>query len=758
MGRLIDYFNHKYPYSDFHELNADWLISEIKELIEVMDNFIHIESITFADPITWNITTQYSKNTVVIDYQGNAYLSKEAVPAGTQLNNSSYWLEIFNFTDYTRTANQNLTVNIETNTTRATAAYQIDDWLIWNDILYKVVADINNDDLLEVDNNIEHFTVEDFCRTWQDYMVRTILQYKNDIDASEAAYRAQLAGDIAATTSNLQSQLNLAIAGVTVDSEVINARVGEDGITYSTLGDAIRTQFANINDWLRMIKIDYTNTGFITASGEPLTNNPDYKYTNLIPVAAKSKIAIRGAWTGNSSLAYAFYSGNSFYQFISGQSNITSDVFNISIPNNAKYVAFCSRTSQGEQPEAYVLNYEVTADLAKSNSNDITKLQKVLSAPLISGHYINASGVEVVSADYSTTDFYLCKNLKSFDILDFFAGSSSLAYAFYDGNYNFISGLNNLSGDVSVNVIPSNAVFVKFGTKNDTTRPSVILHYGSDLTEDITGASILIFGDSITDCCNLTIDSNNCTSAYTWKNPSNSYVNAGGVTIPYSMWPKILKESQNCGEIRNYARSGASYKTTSRTPGEERQNLQYQIDVALNDVDNPNGVFTVNHFNPDIIIFALGINDGDPSDNYNQAMSATVYDSDSISISVDSTIAALNDNNSIASARKAFLRIKKAFPNAQLYCVLPGQTASSDRVNANMNIELRKMANRYGCIIIDEAFTSGIVRDFNKYENLGVYLKDGLHPNPTGQNCLSRMIIASIKSHYISFKTPGFNS
>lgn len=37
MGRLIEYFNHKYPYTDFHELNADWLISAYKELIENVD-------------------------------------------------------------------------------------------------------------------------------------------------------------------------------------------------------------------------------------------------------------------------------------------------------------------------------------------------------------------------------------------------------------------------------------------------------------------------------------------------------------------------------------------------------------------------------------------------------------------------------------------------------------------------------------------------------------------------------------------------
>lgn len=37
MGRLLEFFSHKYPYSDFHELNADWLISAYNELIVEVD-------------------------------------------------------------------------------------------------------------------------------------------------------------------------------------------------------------------------------------------------------------------------------------------------------------------------------------------------------------------------------------------------------------------------------------------------------------------------------------------------------------------------------------------------------------------------------------------------------------------------------------------------------------------------------------------------------------------------------------------------
>lgn len=38
MGRLLDMFVHKYNYTDFHELNLDWLILATKELLKEVDS------------------------------------------------------------------------------------------------------------------------------------------------------------------------------------------------------------------------------------------------------------------------------------------------------------------------------------------------------------------------------------------------------------------------------------------------------------------------------------------------------------------------------------------------------------------------------------------------------------------------------------------------------------------------------------------------------------------------------------------------
>ena len=236
----------EYPYRNIEDLNLDYLQARVRNLEKIVEQFVALESVTFADPIQWNITTQYAKNTVVLDSQGDAFISIKPVPTGVYLNNGEYWLEIFNFMDYVKSFNANLTFNIEEDTNRATIAYSVGDWLLLDDVLYKVLVAIPADGLFEIGVNIEHFTVEDFIKAWINYANGLIVQYKNDIDASELAYRNQLAGDIANTTASLQAQLDAAIAGVTVDSEVINARIGADGVTYATLGDAIRTQISNL--------------------------------------------------------------------------------------------------------------------------------------------------------------------------------------------------------------------------------------------------------------------------------------------------------------------------------------------------------------------------------------------------------------------------------------------------------------------------------------------------------------------------------
>ena len=87
-------FFDKYPYNSAHELNLDWVISEIKKLRNDFDEFALVNSLKYEGE--WDITKPYSAFSVV-DYGGFGYLSLQPTPPGTQLNNTDYWLMIVDF-------------------------------------------------------------------------------------------------------------------------------------------------------------------------------------------------------------------------------------------------------------------------------------------------------------------------------------------------------------------------------------------------------------------------------------------------------------------------------------------------------------------------------------------------------------------------------------------------------------------------------------------------------------------------------------
>lgn len=87
-----------YPYTNFHEMNDDWVIKTLREFGQRLDEFVDANSLTYADPIEYDPDAIYAANTVVI-YNNAAYVSKHAIPAGMLPTNAEYWLLIFPFGD-----------------------------------------------------------------------------------------------------------------------------------------------------------------------------------------------------------------------------------------------------------------------------------------------------------------------------------------------------------------------------------------------------------------------------------------------------------------------------------------------------------------------------------------------------------------------------------------------------------------------------------------------------------------------------------
>ena len=121
---------HRAPYTNFHDLNLDWIIEVLNEFNTKLSDFVSLATIKYADPIQWNITSQYEANTVVVDSNGNAYLSVRPVPSGVSLDRTEFWTKIGNFDELWADVKRAITPYDEGHSPTATAARAVNN-LVW---------------------------------------------------------------------------------------------------------------------------------------------------------------------------------------------------------------------------------------------------------------------------------------------------------------------------------------------------------------------------------------------------------------------------------------------------------------------------------------------------------------------------------------------------------------------------------------------------------------------------------------------------
>ena len=121
---------HRAPYTNFHDLNLDWIIEILNEFNTKLTNFVSLATIKYADPIQWDITNQYEANTVVVDSNGNAYLSVKPVPSGVSLDRTEFWTKIGNFDELWADVKRAITPIDEGHSPTATADRAVND-LVW---------------------------------------------------------------------------------------------------------------------------------------------------------------------------------------------------------------------------------------------------------------------------------------------------------------------------------------------------------------------------------------------------------------------------------------------------------------------------------------------------------------------------------------------------------------------------------------------------------------------------------------------------
>lgn len=257
----------------------------------------------FASPVEWAADTSYEALTIVT-FNNASYTSKVQVPptVGNPANNPQYWAltgnynaQVEQYRQETETVSNNLTTEITNRKTAdATLQGQITAEIINRKttdatLQGQITTEITNRNTADaaLQNNIE---AETTARQTADNTLQGNIN-------SEAATRAS-------ADSNLQSQINQIVAPsgeAPSAAEVQNARIGADGVTYDTLGTAIRTQVNNLNNDLKAAN----NRFLISNAGEK-----EFKITTT-GFGMSSVVTLKlPVTTGNDANAFWIYIGN----------------------------------------------------------------------------------------------------------------------------------------------------------------------------------------------------------------------------------------------------------------------------------------------------------------------------------------------------------------------------------------------------------------------------------------------------------------
>lgn len=189
-----------YPYTNFHELNQDWILSILKKFENELKQAIDYKTIHYADPLQWNITTQYAPNTVVVDENtGIAYISKDAVPSGILLSDKNYWMVIFDYQKIYNKIMSGVAFNEQDNET-ASKDLLVNDLVWYHGDLYRATRAISTGSRYIIGTNLVATTIESLLSTY--YGRDRVAQLLNDTVNVSGDYTIN-AGDIAETADNI---------------------------------------------------------------------------------------------------------------------------------------------------------------------------------------------------------------------------------------------------------------------------------------------------------------------------------------------------------------------------------------------------------------------------------------------------------------------------------------------------------------------------------------------------------------------------
>ena len=406
----------------------------------------------------WDMNKAYEMLSIVLEEtSGDSYIARRAVPSGTAITDTYYWMlhslysqQIKDMSDQLAAAEQ----RIKTDNDATEAAIRQD-----NDETESAIRADNQATRDHVDESLEQTT---------ETLTETVTQARAAMTNQKTAFDQ--------TAAALNTRMDAVLAAGTGDgeTEILDARVDAEGTTHESLGAAIRETTSRLRNDLEsqlfpMIGLIW-HEGFVNPTGT-ITENSEYSYTDLIPCRSGKTIHFSAATAHTGVLGIAFF--DSFINFISGIFKDVEDYTDkeVTVPDGAVFCRLSSHTNRIKdvyiKSEDGVLPDWINEFIEKRVGKRLTRMEEMSGIRWLPG-YVNINGNEVVTdSSRFHTELIPCAPGLTVKYIGESDHKNVSVLSFYDQNGTFISGLQNTGakGEEQTATSPDGSWFVRLSSE-----------------------------------------------------------------------------------------------------------------------------------------------------------------------------------------------------------------------------------------------------------------------------------------------------